>query len=112
MDAEITSKVLAFIAKKTGVKESKITMESRLGSDLGLDGDDALELLEGFGKEFNVSVKSIDFEKYFNAEYDIWGIQNLFNKLFRKDKFIDKQNKEIHVSQLVDSIKSGRLTLS
>lgn len=112
MENESTRKVIAFIAKKAGVNKSKISLESRLGSDLGLDGDDALELLEGFGEEFNVSIENIDFEKYFNEEYDIWGIQNLFNRLFRKDKFIDKRNNEIFVSQLVESLESGRLILS
>ena len=46
METELIDKVIAFVAKKAGVPTSKVGLKSSLGSDLGLDGDDALELLE------------------------------------------------------------------
>lgn len=112
MERELIDRVLAFVATKAGVSRNKVSLDSRLGSDLGLDGDDALELLEYFGKKFKVSINDIDFEKYFNEENDIWGVQNFINKLFRKNKYIDKKNNEIYVSQLIDSLRTGRLTLN
>jgi hypothetical protein len=35
---------------------------------LGIDGDDAIDLISKFGQEFNVDMETFDFNRYFGSE--------------------------------------------
>ena len=67
-NASLNEKVLQLVAKKTGLQLAKLTMDSRLLHDLGVDGDDAAELLTSFADEFRVDMTTFRFSKHFRPE--------------------------------------------
>jgi acyl carrier protein len=65
---EIEHKVIEFIARETGFSVKDITSESDLFKDLGIDGDDATELITKFGQKFNIDMSNFNFTKHFGSE--------------------------------------------
>jgi len=61
-------RVWGLVSGHSGTPESEITLESRLVEDLGIDGDDGCELLEGFADEFGVDMSGMDSFCYFDDE--------------------------------------------
>ena len=58
---EVSEEVLfegirALIVKHMGVKPEQVTMDTRLGQDLGIDGSDAYEVLVQYKDRFNVDL--------------------------------------------------------
>lgn len=53
------NRVMAFIAAEMELKRGKIQLSSRISDDLGIDGDDAVELFEKFGREFSVDLEGL-----------------------------------------------------
>ncbi len=62
-DADIFSKIQSVIAKQLGVDAAKITLESKIGEDLGADSLDATELVMALEEEFNIEILDTDAEK-------------------------------------------------
>jgi acyl carrier protein len=60
----------AFIVEMSGIRKEKVTSEARLLYDLRITGDDAVELLIAYGKEFNVDVSNFMAADYFEPEGD------------------------------------------
>jgi len=67
MEASLQERVLAFVSEQTGVKREKIRLETTLSHDLGIEGDDARELFEEFGRRFAVDLEELgrDWSFYF-----------------------------------------------
>lgn len=61
------SEIIKFISEYTAVKSEKITADTLINIDLGVDGDDRAELLEEYSKKFNVDLSPIS-EVYFGPE--------------------------------------------
>jgi|LSQX01.2.fsa_nt_gb acyl carrier protein len=62
--AEILSKLISLMKKlcfKEGLDYSKITMESNLVTELGLDSIQIIMMAIGIEKEFDVIIQNIDF---------------------------------------------------
>lgn len=66
--AIVEAKIIIFIVEQTSANLEKICWETRLGEDLGIDGDDASEFFENFSKEFEVDLSNFQFDKYFGSE--------------------------------------------
>lgn len=64
----IEEQVKSFVAKQTAYRIDKISMSTELGKDLGVDGDDAVELLEKFSNKFQVDLSAFQFDQYFGGE--------------------------------------------
>lgn len=96
------SRLFKFIEEIT--TESEIDMDTRLEDDLGVYGDDAVELIIDYGKRFNVDVSNFMLADYFSAEG-----HDLFFGLFRKNK---KKRKMLNVGHLYKGIIDGRLNES
>jgi acyl carrier protein len=76
-----------------------------LEDDLGVSGDDAVEFIAAFGKEFNVDVSHFMAADYFEPEGDIILLSILRFLTGRK-----KQSKKIlTVGHLEKAIVAGRL---
>ena len=62
------------MAEQTGVAREKLSLESRLSFDLGIEGDDAVELFDGFKREFEVDVSELHlyWDSYFAPEGISW----------------------------------------
>lgn len=96
---EFLEEVKSFIAEHTCVKITRLCLETTLREDLGIDGDDAVDLLEAFSREFQIDLSDLNFTEYFDAE----GF-NLFS-LFSSRR---KKLKPLTVGKLVDTATSGR----
>jgi hypothetical protein len=57
MSHDLQERIIEFTAKERGIKRKRILLSSRLGHDLRMDGDDAVEFFEKFGKDFNVDLE-------------------------------------------------------
>ena len=55
----LEDRIVAFVAQERGDKIEEIQLSCRLSHDLGMDGDDAVEFFEQFGKEFNVDLSAL-----------------------------------------------------
>ena len=60
--------VMDFVSGFTGVKRSRLTSTSTLLGDLGVDGADGWELLESFGKRFQVDLSQFQANRHFGPE--------------------------------------------
>lgn len=59
-----------FVSQFSGIKKGRITPDARLVKDLGIDGDDGIEILVAYGKKFHVDVSNFMAADYFNPEGD------------------------------------------
>ena len=68
--SEIEQSILAFVAKETGHNPKRLALNSRLVHDLGVDGDDAVELFEKFGEKYGVDLTALfqNWDQYFVPE--------------------------------------------
>jgi len=65
--------VKSYIDKETeGYNELK-SLDTKLKSDIGLSGDDNLELLEKFVEKFELDHKNFEYEKHFHSEGELFG---------------------------------------
>ena len=59
------------LSQLSGLPPEKIRPESRIYHDLGINGDDADELLRAFAREFNVDLTEFPFDKFFSDEASV-----------------------------------------
>ena len=65
---EVAAGVCAIIARKTGLQSARLTDEVRLFEDLGVDGDDAEELLLAISEAYPIDFSRFRFSRHFAAE--------------------------------------------
>ena len=54
----------SIISEETGNPLNKIKPDSKLVSELGIDGDDGYELMELLANKYNVDLSNIDFLRF------------------------------------------------
>ncbi len=64
---ETINRVTIFISKYAADGD-RLSEETQLVSDLGIDGDDAFEFIEAFAEEFSIKSGDFDFHRYFSPE--------------------------------------------
>jgi acyl carrier protein len=101
----IFNKIKKFTTNQAGVIEDKITEYSSLEKDLGIYGDDAVEFIVAFGREFNVDVSKFMAVKYFSPEGDV--ILPSIIRLFSGKKKL-KQS-DLTITHLMKAIVAGEL---
>jgi acyl carrier protein len=106
MDTSAFDSLKAFIVEKAGIDENEIAPETRLYEDLGIYGDDAFELLVGYGKKFNVDVTKLMAADYFAGEGELFA--PVLIKLFT-GKRPESNLKVLTVKHLEKGIVAGRL---
>ena len=67
-DTTRLKRVREFIADQTGHPLGEITLSTRLVEDGGVDGDDAVELMEAFMEDFHVEMSGFRFKQHFGPE--------------------------------------------
>jgi len=102
------SEVIEFVAEFTGVSASKITPDTLINNDLGVDGDDGCELLSEYSERFQVDISGID-ETYFGPEgfspfILIIAVYEFFAGLFG----VEEKMKPLPVKQLIKSAEAGK----
>jgi hypothetical protein len=68
MKSETLQNVIHPVAEQTGVSPSRITASTRIGEDLGVEGDDASDLLTAFASRFHVDLAAFQFARHFGPE--------------------------------------------
>ena len=68
MNNDIFDKIKYFTIKIRGNYKNALTRETLLEQELKITGDDAIEFLEAFSKEFDVNINNFEFNKYFGSE--------------------------------------------
>jgi hypothetical protein len=62
-----------FIVKEAeGYNELK-SLDTKIKADIGLSGDDNLELLDKFVKKFELDYKNFQYDKHFHSEGELFG---------------------------------------
>ncbi len=106
---QLSDEVLAFVSAAAGVSDSKISLETTLLGDLGIDGDDGVELMAEYARLFNVNLENYRHELHFGPE----GFSPLFfvswiGFMFRKGTAEQRAGLEpISISDLVRSASQG-----
>ena len=108
MNNEIFEKIKIFINEHLVVNTDEITLETQIENDLGVYGDDAIDLIIAFGKNFNVDVSNFMASDYFSPEGD--SIFPAIVRFFTGKK--KKKIKELTINQLCKAIISGSLNES
>lgn len=67
-DEQVFERVKGLVADETGKALDKISMETRLQSDLGVAGDDGEDLLVRFQEEFSADMSRLRYDAHFEAE--------------------------------------------
>ncbi len=100
MKDEVLNRITAFLSSKLDVDQEDIYLTTSL-SDLGLDGDDVLELLVSFFEKFNIEYKGTNYLEFVPDESGF--IASTLMSLFKSIR--KNQEKEILVKDLVDSLE-------
>ena len=68
---ELEERIIEFTAEERGMKREDIELSSGLSDDLGMDGDDAVDFLEKFGKKFSVDLELLwkHWPRHFGPEF-------------------------------------------
>jgi acyl carrier protein len=105
MNVQIFDRIKQFTSKQAGIVEGKITENLSLENDLGIYGDDAVEFIIAFGKEFNVDVSNFMAADYFSAEGDPV-LPAIIRFITNKKK---RKLKDLRLIHLKKAVKAGRL---
>lgn len=65
---EIAENVFKLVERVTGLSAEKMRKDPQLRLNVSIDGDDAVELIEAFAKEFGVNMQGFVYERYFGSE--------------------------------------------
>jgi acyl carrier protein len=102
---DIFEKLKNFVIKESYVEDEVITTETKIADDLGVNGDDAVEFLIAYGKEFDVDVSKFMAADYFSPEGS--GFISLIKSFLRIED--DSTKKHLTVGHLLKGIEAGRL---
>lgn len=64
----LVQEVAAFVAEFIGVDRHQLRLRTTIFGDLGVDGEDAAELMERFARRFHVDLTGYDHWRYFGPE--------------------------------------------
>lgn len=71
-ETNIMEDIKQFIFEKTQINCNKLSPESKILEDVGLDGDEAYKFLNDFSEKFDTDLSGLNFDSYFNSEgFDI-----------------------------------------
>jgi acyl carrier protein len=115
----IEDEVIAFVAKTTGVPAGRITPQTTLFGDLGVDGLDGYDLLVAFKERFSVDLQECRIDRHFGPEscFVPWAVLYWLLLLWRActEKGSTSESRArmvpITVQNLVDSAKAGVWTV-
>lgn len=96
--------VIELVARKTGKSKAKITPEKTF-YDLGIDGDDAVELIAELCKRYQVPAEGVDLRKYIGPEGAFTVASHVYNAVARNGS---TDRKELRISDLIKTAEDHR----
>jgi len=105
MNEELFNRLKSFLVKQAGVEDHEVILEAKIENDLGVTGDDALDLLLAYSKAFNVDVTRFMAADYFDGEGD--PILPAIIRMFTGKRKV--KNKVLTVADLGKGILAGKL---
>lgn len=105
--------IAEFIENLTGFNRNRVAVNTTLLSDIGLDGEDAIDFLLEFSTRFNVDMSSLRFSDHFGTEglplYVLPGCAwALLRFLWYMDWHKAVRLKPIYVRDLINAARAGR----
>lgn len=94
-----------FVAEITGVKQERLTEATRLGHDLGVDGEDAAELIQAFVQRFQVDMSEFNFDSHFGPEAGFNPITYLIGRVFRRHEI---ETVPVTIADLAEAATTGK----
>ncbi len=109
MDTQLVERVKAFVSSQTSERGSRLTLETTLRGDLGIDGADGWELIDKFGRQFDVDISTFEPKKHFGPEGSGCPLLSLFlPSVFGEISSIYSDITEISVRDLVEAAETKR----
>ena len=68
MNDELLEKVKDFVAEFWREPKGKLSAETSVNDDLGMDGDDGAEFMQAFGERFAIDLTAFPHDRYFGPE--------------------------------------------
>ncbi len=68
MNTELLNEVIAFVAEYWEEPKSRLSAETSINQDLGMDGDDGDEFMQAFSRRFAVDLGTFPYDNYFGVE--------------------------------------------
>jgi len=96
------AEIQALLVKLSGYRKP-IGPTTSINLDVGLDGDDAYELLETIQNRFGTRFDSLDWHKYFHNE----GECNLLSVWFRKIPGYKETRRSLTFEKLLEVVQRG-----
>jgi acyl carrier protein len=106
MEQDRRGYIMRLLAKKIGRDPAHIADNARLLHDLGLDGDDATELIAEISKTFTVNISGFDCSKYFRSEPSLLSLL-WFLPSQKRERISSKQ--PLTVAELIGAVERGKL---
>lgn len=106
LDIDIVSlNVLDFLSNTLKKPKSKIHLSDSIFHDLGVDGDDAIDLIRDYSERFNVSLDDFKINDYFGSEGS--SLIHLVIELVTKRSY--KSMPRLEVKDLIEGVRIGTL---
>jgi Protein of unknown function (DUF1493) len=102
---ELEARIRSFVRKTLGMDAARLTLETDIVDDLRIYGDDVWDLVEAFGKEFQVDVSAFRWYHHTGPE----GCNPLW--LIFKPWWARKTHVSIRLSDLVESVQQQRWSI-
>lgn len=102
---DLSDAVISFLSEELSINKLKICNDTRIFHDLGVDGDDADELISNYSDKFNVSIKEFSFSTYFGSEASLTPasfVKHLLGK--------SKKTKPLFVKDFINGATKGFLS--
>jgi acyl carrier protein len=104
IDMSLEDDVIALVSRKTGISSVKITPEKTF-YQLGIDGDDAVELIAELCDRYQVPTNQIDLTEYIGPEGGFGVINHLFNAIIGDG---GAAQKELRIGDLIKTAQDRR----
>ena len=101
----LLDQIVALVSRTSGVPADRIRPETRLAEDLGVDGDDADELLDAYARRFGVDLAAFEFSRYFGEEPNLMAFAHWVRDLWRGDA---RPTRPLTIAMLAAAAERGR----
>jgi hypothetical protein len=104
-NGNLEEQVKYFVARYLLVEPGRLQPSTRIGQDMGVDGDDGAELIQAFGERFGVDLSHFRFDRHFGPEGGASSMGCLWYLLLPRSR---PHLVPITISDLVEAARTGQ----